>query len=298
MEPITYRRRIFHDKDIELIRQIIERHSARSRRFISKEVCKVMDWKQPNGILRDMTCRTFLLQLHRKGIITLPACKQTPANPLAHRKKAEPVLIDQTLIQSDLKDLKPITSLQVRRTQYESLFNSLIEQHHYLGYTQPVGEHLKYIFFSKDRPIACLTWSSAPWYIGVRDRYIGWSSKQRQEKLHYICNNTRFLILPWVNVAHLASYLLARCRKIISLDYERLYYHPIYFVETFVDTERFRGTCYRADNWIYLGLTTGRGKLSRSAKPSRSKKAVYGFSLVGDFRSKLCESCVDNGREE
>lgn len=147
-----------------------------------------------------------------------------------------------------------------------------------------------YIAFSHVRPIACLAWGSAPWYIGTRDRFIGWPRESRQKNLHLIANNIRFLILPWVQVSCLASYLLALNRHCLSQDWQRLYHHPIYLVETFVDTQRYRGTCYKADNWIHVGETTGRGKLSKSRQPVLSKKAVYVHPLTGNFRQELCHA--------
>jgi hypothetical protein len=190
-------------------------------------------------------------------------------------------------VECSLNELYPIHLTQVRRTAHEKPFNSLVSEYHYLGYTQPVGEHLKYIAFSNDRPIACLAWSSAPWYIGARDRFIGWSPETRQKNLHLIINNTRFLVLPWVDVSHLASHLLALNRRRLYQDWQRIYHHPVYLLETFVDTERYRGTVYKADNWIYVGKTTGLGKLSKSNKPTLSKKAVYVYPLTKDFRDRL-----------
>ncbi|MDL2125010.1 MAG: DUF4338 domain-containing protein, partial [Deltaproteobacteria bacterium] len=258
-----------------------------SRRFISQEVCRVWDWRQPNGVLKDMVCRSLLLLLESKGFIKLPARKCTPANPLANRKKPARVVIDQTPIQSPISDLFPVRLEQVRRTPFEKMFNGLVNQYHYLAYTQPVGEHLKYIAFSHDRPIACLAWGSAPWYIGTRDRFIGWPREIREKNLHLIANNLRFLILPWVQVSCLASYLLALNRHCLSQDWQRLYHHPIHLVETFVDTQRYRGTCYKADNWIHVGETIGQGKLSKSHQPLLSKKAVYVHPLTGNFRQEL-----------
>ena len=145
----------------------------------------------------------------------------------------------------------------MRRSADEPLFNSLMEQHHYLGYEQPVGEHLKYLVWANARPIACLAWSSAPRHLASRDHYIGWSAEARRRNIRFLAYNTRFLILPWVRVEHLASHILGRMAARISDDWQRIYGHPIYFLETFVDPERFRGTCYRAANWVLLGRTTG-----------------------------------------
>ena len=195
--------------------------------------------------------------------------------------------MDKTLVQCAVGDLFPIKLEQVRRTSFETMFNGLINEYHYLGYTQPVGEHLKYIAFSGDRPIACLAWGSAPWYIGARDRFIGWSKEIRENNLHLIANNLRFLILPWVQVSCLASYLLASNRHCLSQDWQNLYNHPVYLLETFVDTERYLGTCYKADNWQLVGQTTGQGKLSKPGQPLLSKKAVYIYPLSKNFRREL-----------
>ena len=285
---VTYRRRSVTKRDIATVAQVIAAYPDRSRRFISQEVCRIWDWRQPNGVLKDMVCRSLLLVLESKGFIKLPPRKCTPPNPLANRKKPSRVVVDQAPIQCPIGELFPIKLEQVRRTDFEKIFNGLISEHHYLGYTQPVGEHLKYIAFFHNRPIACLAWGSAPWYIGVRDGFIGWSKESREKKLHLIANNIRFLILPWIQVSSLASYLLALNRQRLSQDWQRLYNHPVYLVETFVDTEKFRGTCYKADNWIYVGKTTGLGKLSKSKQPLLSKKAVYVYPLIKKFRKVLC----------
>ncbi|MHC4843850.1 MAG: Druantia anti-phage system protein DruA [Planctomycetota bacterium] len=288
MEAITtYRGRTISQSDLDVINQIISTHPDHSRRFISQEVCRRWNWRQTNGHLKDMVCRSLLLLLESKSLIELPPRKRNPPNPLANRKKPVRIIVDETAVECSLNALYPINLKQVRRTAHEKLFNSLISEYHYLGYTQPVGEHLKYIAFSNDRPIACLAWSSAPWYIGARDRFIGWSPETRQKNLHLIINNTRFLVLPWVAVSHLASHLLALNRRRLYQDWQRIYHHPVYLLETFVDTERYRGTCYKADNWIYVGKTTGLGKLSKSNKPTLSKKAVYVYPLTKDFRGRL-----------
>jgi hypothetical protein len=234
-----------------------------------------------------MVCRSLLLLLESKGFIKLPPRKSNPPNPLANRKKPLRIPVDESAVEYSLNELYPINLKQVRRTAREKLFNSLISEYHYLGYSQPVGAHLKYMAFSNGRPIACLAYGSAPWYIGVRDRFIGWPAEIRKKNLHLIINNIRFLILPWVKVPHLASHMLAISRKRVSEDWKRIYKHPVYLLETFVDTERFYATCYKADNWIYVGETTGLGKLSKSNIPTLPKKAVYVYPLSKDFRNKL-----------
>ena len=205
-------------------------------------------------------------------------------------RRPGPVLIDTTPVCGPLSQIQPLKFQQVRRTADEPLFNSLIEQHHYLGYEQPVGEHLKYFAWAQGRPLACLAWSSAPRHLGSRYRFIGWSAEARRRNLRFLAYNTRFLILSWVEVEHLASHLLGRMAKMLSQDWERVYGHPIYFVETFVDPERFRGTCYRAANWVLLGRTTGRGKNDQTNRPNRSIKEVLGYPLTRRFRQLLQEA--------
>ena len=234
-----------------------------------------------------MVCRGLMLMLHREGLIELPAVRQVPRNPLVERNLAAIVSVDERPLQGSLAELGPVELRQVRRTPEEALFNSLLQQHHYLGYTQPVGEHLKYLVYAQGRPIACVAWCSAPRHLGSRDRFIGWSAQARLANIGLLAYNTRFLILPWVVVPHLASHILGRMARLLSADWQRVYGHPIYFVETFIDPQRFRGTCYRAANWIALGETTGRGKDAPTRQANRSIKQVLGYPLVKDFRQRL-----------
>jgi len=288
-EEICYRGRVISNEDIRFIRNLIAQHPEASRWRLSKLLCEAWDWRQSNGALRDVLCRGLMLWLHRSGHIQLPARKRAPRkHPGRRRKPATDILLDQSQIPGPLRALQPLSIKQVRRTQMESLFNSLIERDHYLGYIQPVGEHLKYMIFSNDRPIACLGWSSAPWHIASRDRFIGWEPKVRKQNLHLITCNTRFLILPWVRVPHLASYILGRMARRISDDWQEIYGHPIHYLETFVDQERFAGTCYKAANWINLGQTTGRWRKDKKGEKERHIKDILGYPLSKDFRQKLC----------
>jgi len=263
------------------------RHPGLSRRKLSAKLCEAWQWKQANGALCDMICRGLLLMLHRGGEIELPAVRQISRNPFVRRERPQLIAIDQTPLNGPLSRIRPIELQQVRRTAEEPLFNSLLDQHHYLGYEQPVGEHLKYLVWVQGRVVACLAWSSAPRHLGSRDRYLGWNAEARRRNIRFIAYNTRFLILPWVEVPHLASHILGRAALTLSRDWERLYGHPVYFAETFIDPERFRGTCYRAANWKLLGMTTGRGKDSTSKRPNRSLKEVLGYPLTPDFRDLL-----------
>jgi len=284
-----YRGRVVTAEDVAFIRQLISDNPALSRRRLSARLCQAWQWKQPNGALCDMICRGLLLMLDRAGEIELPPVRCQPPNPFTRREAPAPVLIDTTPITGGLDELRPVDLQQVRRTTDERLFNSLMEHHHYLAYEQPVGEHLKYLVWAQERPIACLAWSSAPRHLGSRDRYIGWSAEARRRNIRFIACNTRFLILPWVRVPHLASHILGKMTGILSQDWERMYGHPVYFAETFIDPGRFRGTCYRAANWQLLGYTTGRGKDSISWKPNRPVKEIFGLPLTPSFRELLSQ---------
>ena len=282
-----YRGNVVTDVDIALIRQLILDNPNDSRWALSKKLCRAWNWVQPNGALKDMVCRGLMLELHRAGHIRLPAKKRRVNNPFVNRTKPAKVTIDQSPVNGKLSQIKPLRFCQVRRTGSEKLFNSLIEHYHYLGYCHPVGEQLKYIVYCQQRPIACLAWSSAPRHIGCRDRFIGWSAHSRKAHIHLLAYNSRFLILPWVRVGYLASHILARMAKIVCEDWQAIYRHPIYYLETFVDKQRFAGTCYKAANWIYLGDTTGRGKNDHTNKVNRSIKAVWGYPLSKHFRTLL-----------
>jgi hypothetical protein len=284
----TYRKRPITSKDIDFLRRIIAENPQKSRRALSIMVCHRWNWTQINGVLKDGVCRGLMLKLHREGHIQLPPRKRRFTGGRQTKQIIRKPEIHETPVYSIVKKLQPIEIRQVRRTKYETLFNSLIEYYHYLGYTHPVGEYLKYIVFAAERPIACLTFASAPYSILIRDQFIGWSPEMREANRHLLAYNSRFLILPWIHVPHLASHLLGKCARCISSDWQALYQHPIYWLETFVDTERFKGTCYRAANYHFLGYTSGRGKYNKTHKQLTSIKAMYGLPLIKDFRKRLC----------
>ena len=287
MSELKYRGRVVTAEDILYIRELITADPGASRRQLSQTLCEAWQWKQANGALRDMVCRGLLLMLARAGHIELPAVKCVPHNPLVRRERPEPVLLDTTPIDGPLQELRPVEIQQVRRTNDEPLFNSLMEHYHYLNYEQPVGEHLKFLVWAQGRPLACLAWSSAPRHLGSRDRYIGWSAEARRRNIRFLAYNTRYLLLPWVRVPHLASHILGKMTGQLSQHWEQMYSHPVYFAETFIDPGRFRGTCYRAANWKLLGLTTGRGKNDHTYKPNRPIKEVLGLPLTPRFRELL-----------
>lgn len=284
---LRYRGRSVTAADARFINELVARHAGESRRRLSARLCEAWQWRQSNGALRDMVARGLMLALWRAGHIELPQIRQRPRNPLVARVGPETMDVDRAPVCTSLQELGPIELRQVRRTPEERLFNSLLHQHHYLGYTQPVGEHLKFTVYAGSRPVALFAWSSAARHLGPRDRYVGWTPELRRRNLRYLAYNTRYLIAPWVQVPHLASHLLARMTRLLPQEWEKVYGHPVYFAETFVDTTRHRGTCYRAANWVFLGRTQGRGKDDLTHKPNRTLKDVLGMPLVKDFRERL-----------
>jgi hypothetical protein len=290
METILeHRGRQVTDADVAFIQGLIASNAGASRRALSKKLCEAWGWVQPNGSLRDMVCRGLMLQLHRKSHIELPPVRRVTPNPLVIRRRPALVEVEHTPLRCSLAELGPLELRQVRRTADEPLVDGLIETHHYLGYTQPVGEHLKFLVLAGERPVACFAWSSAPRHLGPRDRFIGWSAEARRRNIRFVVYNSRFLILPWVDVPHLASHLLGRMARMLPAEWERVYGHPVYFAETFVEPARFRGTCYRAANWVLLGQTTGRGKADLTHRPNRPVKDVLGYPLTRRFRHLLTE---------
>jgi hypothetical protein len=284
---LKYRGRLIGESDAAFIRALIREHPASSRRELSKKLCEAWGWVQPNGALRDMLCRGLMLALHRAGHIALPAVRQVPPNNVVLRRVPPSSALDTTPIRATLCELRPLEFRQVRRTGEEALVAALITEHHYLGYIRPVGENLKYIVASGTRPLACLVWSSAPRHLGPRDRFIGWPAETRRRNIRGVVYNSRYLILPWVEVPHLASHVLGRMAQVLRQDWPRVYGHPIHFLETFVDPQRFRGTCYRAAGWVDLGETTGRGKDDLTHRANRPVKRVLGYPLRRDFRERL-----------
>ncbi len=289
-EVLRYRGRSVTGADRTFIRQLMVAHPQASRRRLSALLCEAWNWRQPNGQLKDMLCRSLMLLLHRQGHITLPAKrKETINNVVARRTRpTHPTLsLEMPALEMSLKELGPVEILSVRRTPREGLFEPLLQEHHYLGYTQPVGEHLKYVIYAQGQPVAAMAWASSTPNVAHRDRFVGWTKEQCARNIHLIAYNTRYLILPFIRVPGLASHLLSAMARRISRDWQKLYGHPIYLLETFVDPERFAGTSYQAANWIYLGLTTGRGKNAPTKQIDRSRKRHWVYPLGKDWRQKL-----------
>ena len=284
---LKYRGREVTDRDADFIRKLIAEHPAASRRQLSKLLCEAWNWRQPNGELRDMVCRSLMLTLHRADLIELPPVRQRPPNNAIARSRPERMEVDSTPLRAQLREIRPLEFRQVRRTDDEQLVNALLDEHHYLGFTPAVGEHLKYLVLAGERPVACLVWCSPARRLGPRDRFIGWPNEVRDRNIHLIAYNTRYLVLPWVEVPNLASHILSRMARRLSREWEEIYGHPIHFVETFVDPARHRGTCYLAANWTALGRTTGRGNADQTGRPNRPIKETLGYPLARHFRELL-----------
>jgi len=287
---LSYRGRQIRQADLGLLRELIAQNPGLSRRRLSFKVCEAWHWVQPNGQPRDMVCRSLLLLLHRAGHLILPAKRQSPPNnALAHRRVKPVEPCDTTPIEGTLASLGLLDIQLVRRSEGEALFNHLLSQYHYLGFSRPVGAHLKYLVRCNHRPLACLAWNSAPLKLKLRDAVIGARRQAYAHNLHLIAYNSRFLIMPWAKVPHLGSHLLGRIARRISRDWQALYHHPLYLLESFVDIERFQGTCYRAANWQCVGRSVGRGTKSTSHAKNTSIKELWVYPLRRDFRQKLTQ---------
>ena len=283
----SFRGRDVTQDHLQQIRDRIANDPELSRRKLSIDLCHKWKWLQPNKQPCDAKCRTLLLAMHREGLIQLPEPRWKSQRPPRRVRPVQPPLLNTEPIECLLAELGTLQMRQVRRTTEEPLVQWMLEAYHYLGYNRPVGEHLKYLVTANERPMACFLWSSAPRHLAPRDRYIGWTPTARRAGVHMVAYQSRFLILPWVHVPHLASHLLGRMNRRLCSDWQAIYAHPIHFVETFVDPTRYRGTCYRASNWTYLGQTKGRGKDDQTHRPNRSLKDVYGYALRKDFRTLL-----------
>ena len=286
MLPITIRKRIIAEEDLPSIQAIVNDHWDKGRTHISRVLCEKWNWRQPNGRLKDMACREVLLTLKRKGFISLPPGYHNGNN--ATRNRSIPVVeTEKTPLQGKPSQFPPVKLQLVRNTSLEPLYNSLIQQHHYLGYRQIVGNHLKYIAFIDEQPVACLGWGSAAWSVKSRESFIEWDKPTKENNLHLVVNNTRFLILPWINIKFLASKVLALNARRISEDWFKIYNHHVCLLETFVEQDRFKGTCYKAANWVRVGQTKGTAKRGHDHLFHGKIKDVYLYPLRKDFRKKL-----------
>jgi hypothetical protein len=289
-ESLVVQGRVLDPPDLALIRHWLAQNPGWSRWRLSQALATHWDWRNGVGQLKDMAARTLLLKLHQRGLIALPPRRQMPTNrmrcpwplPAAGEEEARPR--DCALAQ-----LGPLTLHEVSgHAAQRAWIRAALGRHHYLGFGGAVGENLQYVARDgQGQPLACLVFGAAAWKCQARDRFIGWSRAQQKRNLGLLANNTRFLILPAVRVPHLASWVLGRVSRRLSRDWQAKYGHPIAALETFVERERFRGTAYRAANWLAVGATTGRTRQDRHTCIQAPVKDVYLYPLRRDFREAL-----------
>ena len=275
--------------ELQQVQHLVESHPDWSRYQLSRQLCSLWNWRAPNGQLKDMAARTLLLKLEQRGHLCLPQKRRPSPNRMLH-KQLQPVAHASQPITEALARLSPLQIKELSQwPEGLALYEWFLHQYHYLSYASAVGLNLKYLVLDgRDRPLSCLLFGSAAWKCDVRDQFIGWNPTQRQAHLQQVTNNTRFLILPWVQVPRLASHILSLVLGHLRPDWHRKYARPLHLVETFVDPSRFRGTCYRAANWLDLGQTTGRTRQDRSHRLAVSPKRVLVYPLAPEFRRQLC----------
>ncbi|MCP4407736.1 MAG: DUF4338 domain-containing protein [Gammaproteobacteria bacterium] len=276
--------RDFHADEIAQIRRLIAEDPERTRAELSRLTCRALAWYKADGGLKDMSARVAMLRMQEDGIITLPPPRHKPPDAtVAITPRTDP----GQPIRMPARALMPLTLRRVEDKRDSRLWNEYIQRYHYLGHKPLPGAQMRYFLFSRDKPIALLGFGACAWQTAPRDSYIGWSHDQRKRNLPLIVNNARFLILPWIQSKNLASMLLATAARVLPSHWQEVYgYRPV-LLETFVEQPRFRGTCYKAANWIYLGQTKGRGKLGPSGKQSVPIKDLWVYPLVPHFRGPL-----------
>lgn len=284
---VTIRGRTFSERELLRIREIVSGHPEHHRQRLSVMVCEALGWVGANGRPKDRSCRDVLARLHRAGWIELPPPRRPPrprrpALPLTKRTDPRaPLVVDPKAVGTEHFRIAPHFRGGHR------LWNEYVERYHYLKFGVVVGPQVKYLVAIGDEPIACLSFGGAAWKVEARDRWIGWSLEERKRNLRHIINNTRFLMLPWVQVKNLASRILSLAARRLPEDWERLYGYRPYLLETFVHTDRHKGTCYRAANWIFVGETKGRGKMDRDRTADLPTKAMFLLPLVADVSPRL-----------
>lgn len=274
------------EADVGMVRELLRENTDWNRSRLSVELCRRWSWRRPDGQLKDMACREMLRKLEKRSLIVLPPRQREGPG---RTRNIPPVEVDHSPIRCRLHDLKPVSVTDARRSKDdEKLFNHLVETFHYLSFGRTVGQNMKYLFRDcSGRPLGCSLFGAAAWKAEDRDRWIGWSPEVRERNLGLMCGNTRFLILPWIEVPHLASHVLGVCLRRLSRDWLDRYGSPVVLVETFVDTTRFKGTCYKAANWRLVGRTKGRSRQDRHYRLKVPVKDIRVYPLRGDFRKFL-----------
>ncbi len=281
---VRYCGRNFSQEEIKRIRKLIIEDPARSRAELSRLTCQALKWYKTDGGLKDMSARVAMLRMQDDGLISLPPPRCKRPDPTVHiTEQTNPGLA----IEQAAGTLTPICLQRVQHKSESRLWNEYIERYHYLGHKPLPGAQLRYFIYAQNQPIALLGFGAAAWHTAPRDQFIGWSHEQRKKNLHFIINNARFLILPWVKSKNLASMILSKAARRVPDDWQEQYnYRPV-LLETFVEKPRFEGTCYKAANWQYLGQTKGRGKLGVSGKQSVPIKDLWVYPLDTRFKVRL-----------
>lgn len=289
MEKRNFTKPNITEKEIALINRLIAENPSWGRSKLSRELCRIWNWCGAGGQLKDISCRDLLRNLDAKGLIKLPPRIHSGGRKPGSRDKVQAVSHNTTPVACPIKELLPLKVEVIKKSgPLLKEFKSLLVQYHYLGFNMTVGENMKYLVYSRDYVLlACLLFGSSAWSCAPRDRFIGWDADTRKKKLHLTTNNTRFLILPWVNVPHLASHILGLISRRVASDWQEKYGHRVYLLETFVEKGRFKGTCYKAANWIHVGETTGRSRNDRYNKLSVPVKDIYLYPLHKNFREVL-----------
>ena len=284
--PRRYCGRLFSADEIDLLRGLIASNPAKTRAQLSRDVCDLLGWRRADGGRKDMSCRVAMLRMERDGLLRLPPPLKGNGN--GHRRpRLTPASDPQEPLTAPVGRLGELVFRGVETRTDSALWNELIERHHYLGYQPLPGAQLRYLIARGDNLLAAVGFGASAWKVAPRDRFIGWTLEQRRDHLHQVVNNARFLILPWIHSPNLASHLLARLARRLPRDWERRYGYSPVLLETFVEHQRFRGTCYRAANWIHVGQTRGRGKLDRHRHFAVPVKDVFLLPLCRDFRQRL-----------
>jgi hypothetical protein len=280
----VYCGRDFSTTELDQIVQLIADNPEYHRADLSREVCRILQWYKADGGLKEMSCRVAMLRMHADGLIDLPTPRRTkpallPFCSTSATDPKEPIL-------HPVHHLGTLSLHLVGRND-SSLWNEYIGRYHYLGYTPLPGAQLRYFVLLNQQVIALLGFGAAAWQAAPRDDYIGWTHSLRKRHLPLVVNNARFLILPWIQVKNLASKILAMAVKQLPIDWQNQYQITPVLMETFVEKDRFAGTCYKAANWIHVGTTKGRGKLGPSGKQSVPIKDLLLYPLQKDFRRIL-----------
>jgi hypothetical protein len=287
---LTFRGRTFGPGELELMRQVAREFSGLGVTEIARTVCELLEWTRPSGGLKNHECRQLLERLQAEGFLKLPAVRNLGGRG-PRRVDVSEACLEPAPVACAASECEPLELALVEGPAESRRWREQVERYHYLGCRVPFGANLRYWVRHGERELACLLWTSPAWKMQARDVWIGWSDEQRRRNLQSIVNHGRFLMLPWVQVKGLASKILALSARQMPRDWETRYGCRPLLLETLVDAARFRGTCYRAANWIYVGQTTGRGRMDRAHKVhGQAVKDIYVFPLVREARQRLCGS--------